>query len=116
MLHHVGIEVAPADIERTIGLWELLGFALVEPPASLSEFTWLERDGTQIHLMPADSPAVPPRGHTAIVVAGFEGTLKALAEAGFEPERRRQHWGAPRALVMAPGGHRIELMAHPPNR
>jgi catechol 2,3-dioxygenase-like lactoylglutathione lyase family enzyme len=114
MLHHVGIEVAPADIERTIELWELLGFALVEPPATLSEFTWLERDGTQIHLMPTDSPTVPPRGHTAVVVAEFEPTFTALGEGGFEVQRHREHWGAPRAVVIAPGGHRVELMATPP--
>lgn len=114
MLHHVGIEVSPADIDRTIELWELLGFELVEPPASLSEFTWLERGGTQIHLMPTDSPTVPQRGHTAIVVADFESTFNALAEHGFEVERRREHWGAPRALVIARGGQRVELMAAPP--
>jgi catechol 2,3-dioxygenase-like lactoylglutathione lyase family enzyme len=116
MLHHVGIEVAPADIERTVELWQLLGFELVEPPASLSEFTWLEREGTQVHLMPTDLPTVPPRGHTAIVVADFERALAALSEHGFEVERRREHWGAPRARIIAPGRHRIELMAHPPQR
>jgi hypothetical protein len=114
MLHHVGIEVSPADIEHAVELWQLLGFELVEPPASLSEFTWLERCGTQIHLMPTESPTVPLRGHTAVVVAGFEGTFAALAEHGFEVERRREHWGAPRALVIAPGGHRVELMAAAP--
>ena len=35
MLHHVGIEVVPANIERTVELWQLLGFELVEPPPSL---------------------------------------------------------------------------------
>lgn len=114
MLHHVGIEVAPADIERSIELWELLGFELVEPPASLSEFTWLQRDGTQIHLMPTDSPTVPPRGHTAVAVADFAPTFTALGEAGFEVQRRREHWSVPRAVVIAPGGHRVELMAAPP--
>jgi catechol 2,3-dioxygenase-like lactoylglutathione lyase family enzyme len=116
MLHHVGIEVAPAEIERTVELWQLLGFELVEPPTSLSEFTWLEREGTQIHLMPTESPTVPPGGHTAVVVADFEDTLAALTERGFEVERRREHWGAPRARVIGPGNHRIELMAHPPRR
>ena len=114
MLHHVGIEVAPAEIERTVELWELLGFELVQPPETLSEFTWLEREGTQIHLMPSDSPTVPPRGHTAIVVADFESAFKALRARGFEVERRREHWGVPRALVIAPGGHRVELMAATP--
>jgi catechol 2,3-dioxygenase-like lactoylglutathione lyase family enzyme len=114
MLHHVGIEVAPADIERTIELWQLLGFELVEPPASLSEFTWLERNGMQIHLMPTESPAVPPRGHTAVVVADFDRTFTELAERGFEVEHRREHWGVPRAVTISPSGHRIELMAAAP--
>jgi catechol 2,3-dioxygenase-like lactoylglutathione lyase family enzyme len=116
MLHHVAIEVSPADIERTVELWELLGFELVDPPETLSEFTWLERGGTQVHLMPTESPTVPPRGHTAIVAPDFEGTLAALADAGFACERRREHWGAPRSFVLAPAGHRIELMARPPTR
>lgn len=114
MLHHVGIEVVPAEIERSVGFWEALGFERVEPPPTLSEFTWLERDGTQVHLMPTDEPTVPPRGHTAIVVADFEGALGELGELGFEVERRREHWGAPRARAVAPGGHRVELMASPP--
>ncbi|HEV7398943.1 MAG TPA: VOC family protein [Solirubrobacterales bacterium] len=114
MLHHVGIEVRPAEIERSVELWQLLGFELVEPPESLSEFTWLERGGTQVHLMPTESPTVPPRGHTAVAVADFEPTFAALREHDFEVERRREHWGAPRAAVISPGGHRIELMAQPP--
>jgi catechol 2,3-dioxygenase-like lactoylglutathione lyase family enzyme len=114
MLHHVGIEVSPADIERTVELWQLLGFELVQPPETLSEFTWLEKGGTQIHLMPTESPTVPPRGHTAIVVADFESAFAALHERGFKVERRREHWGAPRALVIAPGEQRVELMAAAP--
>ena len=114
MLHHVGIETAPADIDRAIELWQLLGFSLVKPPASLSEFTWLERKGTQVHLMPTEAPTVPPRGHTAVVVADFDRTFAELAEHGFEVERRREHWGVPRAVVIAPGGHRVELMAAAP--
>ncbi|HEY0391691.1 MAG TPA: VOC family protein [Solirubrobacterales bacterium] len=116
MLHHVGIEVSPAQIEHTIELFQLLGFELVQPPVTLSEFTWLERDGTQVHLMPSDAPTVPPRGHTALVVGDFEPTFAALAEHGFEIERRREHWGTPRALVFTPDGHRVELMARPPQR
>jgi hypothetical protein len=116
MLHHVGIEVKPGDVERSIELWEALGFERVEPPATLGEFTWLERDGTQIHLMPTDSPTVPSRGHTAIVARDFDRDVAALRELGFEVERRREHWGAPRALAIAPCGHRVELMAEPPSR
>ncbi len=114
MLHHVGIEVAPEDVGRSVELWGLLGFEPVEPPESLREFTWLEREGTQVHLMPTGSPTVPARGHTAVVVAEFERAVAALAAAGFEVERRREHWGAPRARVIAPGGHLVELIASPP--
>jgi catechol 2,3-dioxygenase-like lactoylglutathione lyase family enzyme len=114
MLHHVGLEVAPADIERSVEFWQTAGFALVEPPATLSEFTWLERGGTQVHLMPTDSPTVPPRGHVAVVAPDFERTVAALEERGFEVERRHEHWGVPRALALAPGGHRVELMAARP--
>jgi hypothetical protein len=114
MLHHVGIEVTPEDVERSVVLWQVLGFELVEPPESLVEFTWLEREGTQIHLMPTDSPTVPPRGHTAVVVADFERAFAELSRRGFEVERRREHWGVPRAVVIAPGGHRVELMAAAP--
>ena len=116
MIHHVGIELRPEQIERSIELWLLLGFERVEPPESLREFVWLEREGTQVHLMPTESPTVPPRGHVAVVVADFEATFAAVKEAGFEIERRREHWGAPRAKVTAPDGHLVELMAHPPQR
>lgn len=115
MLHHVGVEVAPADIGRSVEFWQGLGFAEVEPPATLAEFVWLERDGTQIHLMPTDVPAVPNRGHTAIVARDFDRDVAALRDLGFEVELRREHWGSPRALAIAPGGHRIELMAAPPH-
>jgi catechol 2,3-dioxygenase-like lactoylglutathione lyase family enzyme len=115
MLHHVGIEVAPADVERTAELFELLGFARVEPPPALADrFTWLERERTQVHLMHEAAPAVPARAHLAVVAPEFEATLARLRAAGFEPEPRRAHWGAPRALVTGPGGHRVELMAAPP--
>jgi catechol 2,3-dioxygenase-like lactoylglutathione lyase family enzyme len=115
MLHHVGIEIAPADVERAVELFELLGFERVEPPPSLAEFTWLERGGTQVHLMPDERPTAPPRGHLAVVAPNFEATVARLRERGFEVEPRRAHWGAARAGVALPPGHRIELMAAPPS-
>lgn len=114
MLHHVGIEVAPQDVERAVELFELLGFERVPPPPTLAEFIWLEQGGTQIHLMPDPNAVAPPRGHLAVVVPEFEATLAALREAGFEVEPARKHWGAARARVLAPAGHRVELMAAPP--
>lgn len=115
MLHHVGIEVAPADLERSVELWRALGFKRVEPPMTLSEFVWLEREGAQIHLMPTDEPTVPARGHVAVIASDFESAVNTLLDLGFEVERRREHWGSPRAVVIAPGGHRVELMASPPS-
>jgi len=115
LLHHVGIEIAPEDVERATELFELLGFERAAVPVSLGEgFTWLEREGTQVHLMHESDPVAPPRGHLAVVVPDFADALVRLRTAGFEVERRREHWGAPRALVRAPGGHRVELTAAPP--
>jgi len=115
VIHHVGIEVGPEEVGRAVELFELLGFERVQPPPTLSEFTWLERGGTQVHLMPDPDPVAPPRGHLAVVVPEFEATLEALREAGFEVEPAREHWGAARARVLAPAGHRVELMAAPPS-
>jgi hypothetical protein len=114
MLHHVGIELQPADTGRAVEFFELLGFKRVEPPATLARYIWLERDGTQIHLMPEEHPTAARRGHLAVVVPDFEPALARLREHGFKAERRREHWGAPRAHAIAPGGHRVELMAAAP--
>jgi hypothetical protein len=115
VLHHVGIEAALADVEPLAGFFELIGFTRVEPPATLRKYTWLEREGTQVHLMPEEEPTVPsPPGHLAVVVVDFEATVARLRERGFDVEPKREHWGALRALVIAPGGHRVELMAAPP--
>lgn len=116
MLQHVGIEIAPAEVERAVGFFELLGFERVQPPPGLREgFTWVQRDGTQIHLMHAERPTVPPEGHVAVVVDDFEATVAALGEAGFEVTPSHEYWGAPRAKAHAPGGHLVELMAAPPS-
>ncbi|HEX4668667.1 MAG TPA: VOC family protein [Solirubrobacterales bacterium] len=114
-LHHLGIEIAPADVDRAVKFFVLLGFEQVQPPAALSDgFTWLERAGTQVHLMHEEQPIVPSRAHLAVVVPDFEATLARLHENGFETRPGRQHWGAARAHAIAPGGHRVELMAAPP--
>jgi catechol 2,3-dioxygenase-like lactoylglutathione lyase family enzyme len=115
MLQHVTLEVAPEDIERSVEFWSLLDFRRVEPPPALAEtFVWVERDGTQIHLERNESPVVPPHGHAAVVVADFDLSLERLRGAGFEAKVGGEHWGAARAKAVAPGGHRVELMAFPP--
>jgi catechol 2,3-dioxygenase-like lactoylglutathione lyase family enzyme len=117
MLHHVGIELQPADVDRAVEFFTLLGFERVQPPPPLAAgFTWLERDGTQIHLMHEAEPTVPERAHLAVVVPDFDAALERLRERGFETRPGREHWGAPRAHAIAPGGHRVELMAAPPQR
>jgi hypothetical protein len=114
VIHHVGVEVEPGDIERSVVFWELLGFQRRQPPPTLKTFTWLESGGTQIHLLPTEGPIVPLQGHVAVVAPDFDAAYAAIEGAGFEIERRGEHWGAARAKATAPGGHVVELMAAPP--
>jgi catechol 2,3-dioxygenase-like lactoylglutathione lyase family enzyme len=115
MLQHVGIELQPADVDRAVEFFELLGFERVEPPPALADgFTWLERDGTQVHLMHEEHPTVPARAHLAVVAPDLDATVARLHEHGFPTRPGREHWGAPRVHALAPGGHRVELMASPP--
>jgi catechol 2,3-dioxygenase-like lactoylglutathione lyase family enzyme len=115
VLQHVTLETSPGDVERSVGFWELLGFERVEPPGALTEtFVWLEREGTQIHLERNEAPTVPPHGHAAVVVPDFDQAVERLRSHGFEVHLGREHWGAPRAKAIAPGGHTVELMAAPP--
>lgn len=115
MLQHVALETHPAEVEAEVAFWALLGFSEVAVPATLQgRASWLQHGGTQIHLLYGDDPVVPPKGHAAVVVEGFEEAYAALEAAGHPIERRREHWGSPRALATSPGGHRVELMAAPP--
>ena len=115
MLQHVSIETREEDVEACVRFYELIGFARVEPPESLRDrAAWVERDGTQVHLMLSDDPVVPPNGHHAVVVSDYDGALAALRSAGFDPEPRTEHWGCARSFVRNPAGHRVELMACPP--
>jgi catechol 2,3-dioxygenase-like lactoylglutathione lyase family enzyme len=115
VLAHVALEVRRADVERCVAFWSLVGFERVEPPESLRARTaWVQRDGTQIHLLFSDDPVAPPEGHAAVVVADYEAALERLRDAGFEPQPRSEHWGQPRAFVRDPAGHRVELMSAPP--
>jgi catechol 2,3-dioxygenase-like lactoylglutathione lyase family enzyme len=117
MVQHVSIEVTGEQAEPCVAFYALLGFCRVEPPPTLADrAVWVERDGTQVHLMLVDRPVVPPQGHHAVLVGeeAYEATLAALRDAGFEPDPRTEHWGSPRAFVRDPSGHRVEVMATSP--
>ncbi len=115
MLHHVTLEIFPADQGRAAEFWSMLGFSEVDPPPDLADrYSWYERNGTQIHLLRTDEPTIPEHGHLAIVVPDFDRTLERLEESGFEVSPKRERWGSKRADAIAPSGHRVELMEHPP--
>ena len=117
MIHHVALEVVEGEAGRCVAFWQLLGFEEVEPPGTLRQKSrWLERRGTQIHLLFAgQDPVAPPEGHVAVVAEDYDATLARLRDAGFPPEAHQEHWGAPRSFVTSPAGHRVELMASPPS-
>jgi catechol 2,3-dioxygenase-like lactoylglutathione lyase family enzyme len=115
VLHHVSLEVPEADVEASVGFWGLVGFEHVPEPEPLRGFvTWVQHGANQVHLIHTDSALVPTLGHAAVVVDDFEATLASLEEAGHQVERAQELWGKPRAFAIAPGGHRVELMAAPP--
>jgi catechol 2,3-dioxygenase-like lactoylglutathione lyase family enzyme len=117
VIQHVALETQPADGPAATVFWETLGFTLIEPPPTLRDrAAWLERNGTQIHLLWTDEPTAQRAGHVAVVVPDYAATLERLRAAGHQVESRTEHWGAARAFARAPGGHRVELMAARPAR
>jgi hypothetical protein len=116
MLHHVSIEIHPDNAERALELLRLIGFEPVDAPEPIAKYVdWVERKGTQVHLIRTPEPALQHLGHPAFVAPDFERTVSALREAGFEVEDARELWGEPRAFVVFPGGQKAELMAAPPS-
>lgn len=114
-LQHVSIEVPPAEEERMLEFWRLVGFEEVESPESLGgSIRWVEREGTQIHLIFTEGHTAAALGHPAVVVSDHAEAKQRLRDAGFQVEDTRELWGADRAFAIAPGGHRVELMAFPP--
>jgi catechol 2,3-dioxygenase-like lactoylglutathione lyase family enzyme len=115
MIQHVALEVRRSDVQACERFWSLLGFEPVDPPPALAaRAAWVQRGGTQVHLLFADEPVVPAQGHVAVVAGDYDATLAALREAGLEPDERTQHWGSPRAFVTCPAGHLVEVMASAP--
>ena len=117
MLQHVSLEVPAPEGDASVEFWAMLGFESVEAPEAIADYVrWVERSGTQIHLILTDpaSATVPELGHCAVVIEDFGETLERLRSAGHEVAEARELWGARRAFAVAPGGHRVELMASPP--
>jgi hypothetical protein len=116
-VHHAALETHPRDGAALFAFFELLGFDQVEPPEGLrGRALWLERSGTQVHLLLIDDPVAPPQGHVAVVApADYDDTLARLRAAGHEVSEREQYWGSPRSFTSAPGGHRVEVMERPPS-
>jgi catechol 2,3-dioxygenase-like lactoylglutathione lyase family enzyme len=115
VLHHTALEVRPDAVREETAFWTAIGFGEVPVPAALGDgYTWLERSGTQIHLMPVERPVVPGRGHVAVVVPYFSDTVDRLREFGSTVSEGRELWGAKRAKALSPAGHTVELMAAPP--
>jgi hypothetical protein len=98
-----------------IEFWGLLGFEHAEAPEPIAPYvTWLQREGTQIHLIHTDAATVPSLGHAAVVADDFDATVSRLTEAGFDVEEAQDLWGARRSFAIGPGGHRVEVMESPP--
>jgi catechol 2,3-dioxygenase-like lactoylglutathione lyase family enzyme len=114
-VHHVALEATHEAAQGEVAFWAMLGFEEVAPPETLRDRArWVQRGGTQIHVMYKDAPTVPPAGHAAVVAPDYEATLDRLRSAEIDIEPRPAHWGAARCFVRSPAGHRVEVMAAPP--
>jgi catechol 2,3-dioxygenase-like lactoylglutathione lyase family enzyme len=114
MIQHVTRHVPPSELQPCVDFYEVLGFESVPvPPGIADRALWLERRGTQIHLMPVPD-AGPVTGHVGVVVEAYEDTVDQLRQGGHEVEPRAEHWGSPRAYVHDPAGNLVELMAWAP--
>jgi hypothetical protein len=115
VLHHVSLEVPPGEAGRLGEVLTLIGFEPVAAPEVLGDSVlWFSRAGTQVHLIVTDGATAPVLGHAAFAVDDFEATVAGLRDGGFEFEESRELWGERRGFLLAPGGHRMELMAAPP--
>jgi catechol 2,3-dioxygenase-like lactoylglutathione lyase family enzyme len=114
MLQHVTLEVRADQVEDCISFWGLLGFErTARPPLLPDNSAWVERQGTQVHIIWVDAPMVPRVGHAAVLVDDYAAALAGLERAGFQAEPGLDAWG-PRSFVHDPAGHLVEVMSAPP--
>ena len=115
MLQHVTLEVKPDQVRDCVAFWALLGFTEMTPPPLLRHrFVWVERAGTQIHLVPVEQPIAAREGHVAVLAEDFQATLERLTGAGYQLREGTNAWDAPRSFVRDPAGHLIEVMSKAP--
>jgi len=115
-IDHVTLEISAENVADCVAFWELLGFVRVPLPEEFAtRNAWMYHGGTTIHLLSTDDdPVIPPVGHAAVVLDAYDATLETLREAGFPAEPQTKYWGAARAYLTDPAGHRVEVMAGPP--
>lgn len=115
MIQHVTLEAREQDAPAEARFWALLGFTLVEAPVALAgRSLWVERSGTQVHVMYAERPEIPASAHVAVVASDYDEAIARLCAAGHAVEPRTAHWGAARSYTRSPAGHRVEVMAAAP--
>lgn len=115
MLHHVSLEVLPDEADRFGEVLAAIGFERIEAPAALGDAVlWFGRTGTHVHLIVTEGAVAPMLGHAAFVVDDLDQAIEKLSAIDVKFTESRQLWGERRGFVLAPSGHRIELMAAPP--
>src|ERR1700754_1052937 len=103
MLQHVTLEVRPERVRECVSFWALLGFAeMVAPPTLRDRFTWVEREGTQIHLVPLEDPVAMREGHVAVIGPDYDTVLRAIAGGGVGRGGGSKAGGPPRGRSCAP--------------
>ena len=73
------------------------------PPPALRRFTWVERGGTHIHLIPTEQPAIPRSGHAAVVVEDFDAAVAALEDGRLLARADRAGVGRAAGVRARPG-------------
>ena len=85
MLQHVTLEVCPGEVRACVAFWALVGFdEIPAPPALRDEFTWVQREGTQIHLVAVELDRCWDllRQRRALRSAGADPDAAAARDAG----------------------------------
>jgi catechol 2,3-dioxygenase-like lactoylglutathione lyase family enzyme len=122
VIQHVTRQIQRSQLSACLRFYELLGYEQADVPQGIEgRAVWLAKPGADpsgphLHLQFADDVQVPEQGHVAFVVAPYDETLESLSAAGFEVDRRREHWGSPRAYVRDPASNLVELMARAPGQ